>query len=154
MPNYDLASYVENFEIDTFKNLSKNMTLASKTKYGLDISIPRFSFDYDLSLKDDLKNLGITDAFNPDLADFSNISNERPLWVGDASHKANIEFTEKGVKASAVTVIHMSDGMALVDEEKPIEIKIDKPFMYLIRDKKTDEIWFMGTVYEPNARKK
>ena len=154
MPNDDLASYVENFEIDTLKNLSKNMTLASKTKYGLDISIPRFSFDYDLSLKDDLKNLGITYAFNPDLADFSNISNERPLWVGDASHKANIEFTEKGVKAAAVTVIHMSDGMALVDEEKPIEIKIDKPFMYLIRDKKTDEIWFMGTVYEPNARKK
>ena len=151
MPNDNLEIYVENFESDTLKNLSNNMTLASKTKYGLDISIPRFSFEYDLSLEDDLKNLGITDAFNSDLADFSNMSSRRPLWVGGALHKANIDFTEKGVKAAAVTVIYMTDGMALADEKKPIEIKIDKPFMYLIRDKKTSEIWFVGTVYEPNS---
>lgn len=151
MPNDSLASYVENFDTDTLENLSKNMTLASKTKYGLDISIPRFSFDYDLSLKDDLKKLGITDAFDRNLADFSNMSSRRPLWVGEALHKANIDFTEKGVKAAAVTVIVMTDGMMLADEKKPIEIKIDKPFMYLIRDKKTGEIWFVGTVYEPNS---
>ena len=153
MPNDNLANYVENFGTDTLKDISNNMTLASKTKYGLDISIPRFSFDYDLSLEDDLKNLGITDAFNPDLADFSNMSSRRPLWVGGALHKANIDFTEKGVKAAAVTVIYMTDGMALADEKKPIEIKIDKPFMYLIRDKKNGEIWFVGTVYEPNSWK-
>ena len=150
MPNDNLANYVKSFEADTLKNLSNNMTLASKTKYGLDISIPRFSFDYDLSLKDDLKKLGITDAFIPDLADFSNMSRS-PLWVSSALHKANIDFTEKGVKAAAVTVIVMTDGMMLADEKKPIEIKIDKPFMYLIRDKKTGEIWFVGTVYEPNS---
>ena len=151
MPNDSLASYVENFNTDTLENLSKNMTLASKTKYGLDISIPRFSFDYDLSLEDDLKKLGITDAFDPNLADFSNMSSIRPLWIGEALHKANIDFTEKGVKAAAVTVIVMTDGMMPADEKKPIEIKIDKPFMYLIRDKKTGEIWFVGTVYEPNS---
>ena len=151
MPNDNLANYVENFGTDTLKDISNNMTLASKTKYGLDISIPRFSFDYDLSLEDDLKKLGITDAFNPNLADFSNMSSKRPLCVGGALHKANIDFTEKGVKAAAITVIYMTDGMVLADEKKPIEIKIDKPFMYLIRDKKTGEIWFVGTVYEPNS---
>ncbi len=151
MPNNNLSDYVENFGEDTLKNITSNFTLASKTKYGLDISIPRFSFVYDLSLEDDLKNLGITDAFNKNLADFSNMSSKRPLWVGGALHKANIDFTEKGVKAAAVTVIYMTDGMALADENKPIEINIDKPFMYLIRDKKTDEIWFVGTVYEPNS---
>ena len=151
MPNENLSNYVENFETDTLKNITDNLTLASKTKYGLDISIPRFSFDYDLSLEDDLINLGITDAFNPNLADFSNMSSKSPLWVGGALHKANIDFTEKGVKAAAVTVIYMTDGMALANEKKPIEIKIDKPFMYLIKDKKTGEIWFVGTVYEPNS---
>lgn len=151
MPNEDLANYIGNFGTDTLKSINDNLTLASKTKYGLDISIPRFSFDYDLNLEDDLKTLEITDAFNPDLADFSNMSSKSPLWVGGALHKANIEFTEKGVKAAAVTVIYMTDTMALADEKKPIEIRIDKPFMYLIRDKKTGEIWFVGTVYEPNS---
>ena len=151
MPNEDLSNYIGNFGTDTLKSINDNLTLASKTKYVLDISIPRFSFDYDLNLEDDLKTLGITDAFNPDLADFSNMSSKSPLWVGGALHKANIDFTEKGVKAAAVTVIYMTDTMALADEKKPIEIRIDKPFMYLIRDKKTGEIWFVGTVYEPNS---
>ena len=151
MPNEDLSNYIGNFGTDTLKSINDNLTLASKTKYVLDIYIPRFSFDYDLNLEDDLKTLGITDAFNPDLADFSNMSSKSPLWVGGALHKANIDFTEKGVKAAAVTVIYMTDTMALADEKKPIEIRIDKPFMYLIRDKKTGEIWFVGTVYEPNS---
>lgn len=152
MPNEDLANYVENFETDTFKNISDNLILASETENGLDISIPRFSFDYDLDLEDNLKTLGITDAFNPDLADFSNMSSKSPLWVGGVLHKANIDFTEKGIKAAAVTVISMTDeSLELINKNKPIEIKIDKPFMYLIRDKKTGEIWFVGTVYKPNS---
>ena len=151
MPNNDLSNYVENFEEDTLKNITSNLTLASKTKNGLDIFIPRFSFDYELSLNDDLKTLGITDAFDENLADFSNMSSKRPLWVGGALHKANIDFTEKGVKAAAVTVIYMTDESIMINENKPIEIKIDKPFMYLIKDKKTNEIWFVGTVYEPNS---
>ena len=151
MPNNDLSNYVENLEEDTLKNITSNLTLASKTKNGLDIFIPRFSFDYELSLDDDLKTLGITDAFDENLADFSNMSSKRPLWVGGALHKANIDFTEKGVKAAAVTVIYMTDESIMINENKPIEIKIDKPFMYLIKDKKTNEIWFVGTVYEPNS---
>ena len=151
MPNNDLSNYVENFGEDTLNNITSNLTLASKTKNGLDIFIPRFSFDYELSLEDDLNTLGITDAFNPELADFSNMSSKKPLYVGGALHKANIDFSEKGVKAAAVTVIYMTEGMMIADENKPIEVKIDKPFMYLIKDKKTNEIWFIGTVYEPNS---
>ena len=79
------------------------------------------------------------------------MSSRRPLWVEGALHKANIDFTEKGVKAAAVTVIYMMDGAMMADKNKPIEIEINKPFMYLIKDKKTDEIWFVGTVYEPNS---
>ncbi len=152
MPNNDLSQYVENFEADTLKNITNNLTLASKTKNGLNISIPRFSFDYNLNLGDDLNTLGITDAFNADSADFSNMSSQK-LWVGRALHKANIDFTEEGVKAAATTVIHMTDKSMLANENKPIEVKIDKPFMYLIKDKETNEIWFVGTVYEPNSWK-
>ena len=73
------------------------------------------------------------------------------LYVSDALHKANIDFTEKGVKAAAVTAFVMKANMALpVEEKHPVEININKPFMFLIRDKNTKEIWFTGTVYEPN----
>lgn len=148
MPKNDLSKYVENFGMDTLKKIDANLTKASKTKHGLNISIPRFSFDYELSLKEDLINLGITDAFNDMLADFSNMSSIG-LYVSKALHKANIDFTEKGAKAVASTVIVMSINSMALEEESPIEVEIDKPFMYLIRDKKTGEIWFLGTVYEP-----
>ena len=151
MPNDNLSSYVENFGESTLKDITNKLKLASKTKNGLNIFMPRFSFDYELNFEDDLISLGITDAFNPNLADFSNMSSRRPLWVGDALHKANIDFTEKGVKAAAVTVIAMEDYAVIADKNEPIEVKIDKPFMYLIRDKQTNEIWFVGTVYEPNS---
>jgi len=149
MPEGNLSNYVETFSIDEFDNIIEKLKLASKTKNGLDILIPRFSFDYDLELKNDLIKLGITEAFDLGLADFSNISNTG-LYLSDALHKANIDFTEKGIKAAAATVIYMTDGMVL-EENKPIEINIDKPFLYIIRDKNTGEIWFVGTVYEPNS---
>lgn len=149
MPEKKLSEYVETFTIDEFEDIIEKTTLASKTKNGVDISIPRFSFEYNLRLKDDLIKLGITDAFDSNLADFSKMS-DTGLYASDALHKANIDFTEKGIKAAAVTVIIMQDNMALAKDE-PVEINIDKPFLYIIRDKSTNEIWFVGNVYEPNS---
>ena len=108
MPEENLSDYVENFTIDKFNNIIKKSTLASKAKNGVDISIPRYSFDYYLKLKNDLIKLGITDAFDANLADFSKMS-DTGLYVSDALHKANIDFTEKGIKAAAVTVIYLTD---------------------------------------------
>ena len=150
MPKENLENYVENFEVNTLQKITNNLTSASKTKNGLNIFIPRFSFDYELSLTEHLKSLNITDAFNHNLADFSNMSNLSPFWVSEALHKANIDFSEKGVKAAAATVIYMTDSAAIAKKE-PITVKINKPFMYLIKDKQTNAIWFVGTVYEPNS---
>lgn len=155
MPKGNLSDYIEDFSMEDLNNIIEKSTPASESKNGVNISIPKFSFDYNLNLKEDLMKLGITDAFDKDLADFSNMyyydEIDNRLFVGDALHKANIDFTEKGIKASAVTVILMTDTMAIMEENKPIEIKIDKPFLYVIRDKNTGEIWFIGTVYEPNS---
>ena len=153
MPNKDLSGYIEKFKKDDLNTITDKLKLASETKNGLAIQMPRFSFDYSLQLKNDLKTLGITDAFDKNVADFSNMSNKK-LWVGDALHKANIEFTEKGVKAAAVTVIYMTCEAIIEEPEKPVEIKIDKPFMFVIREKNSKDIWFVGTVYEPNLWEK
>ena len=149
MPDENLSDYIENFSTDKLDNIIEKSTLASKTRNGVYILIPRFSMDYNLELKNDLIELGITDAFDEKLADFSMIS-DRNLYVSDALHKANIDFTEKGIKAAATTVIYMTCEASIM-EAKPVEININKPFLYVIRDKNTGEIWFLGTVYEPNS---
>lgn len=150
MPEDNLSEYIETFNMGEFDTILENLTLASETKNGVKISIPKFSFDYDLSLKDDLMELGITDAFNENLADFSNIS-DTELFVSDASHKADIDFTEEGIKAAAVTVITIKSTASIGENNEPEEIKIDRPFLFFIKDKSTNEIWFVGTVYEPNS---
>lgn len=149
MPNKDLSKYIEKFEIKDLENIVSKMVPASETEDGIDVSIPKFSYEYDLELKKDLIELGITDAFDAFSADFDNMSEDEQLFVGDALHKANIEFSEDGIKAAAVTVFAMTDGMAPY-YPNPIEIKINKPFIYFIRDKKTGEVWFVGSVYKPN----
>lgn len=156
MPNSDLTQYVDSLTMSEIEEITKNLNLASNTKAGVKINIPKFEFDYDLDLKADLMSLGITDAFDEFLADFSNMANldetQKNLYVSDALHKANIEFSEEGVKAAAVTVFGMmGDTLIGVENEIPIEININNPFVFLIRDKNTKEIWFIGTVYEPNS---
>jgi len=156
MPKENLSSYVESVSKEQIEQIDKNLKLASDTQDGVNVRIPKFKFSYDLKLKDDLINLGIKDAFNKDKADFSKMADakelDQKLYVSDALHKADIEFTEKGVKAAAVTVFVMRAlGAAMPRESYPVNIIINKPFMFVIRDKNTKDIWFTGTVYEPNA---
>ena len=76
---------------------------------------------------------------------------EANLYVSGAIHKANIDFTEKGVKAAAVTVFGMEVSAMIPEEkDKPIDITLYKPYMYVIVDKKTNDIWFAGAVFTPN----
>ena len=48
---------------------------------------------------------------------------------------------------AALTTAHIL--IAIPDETTVIYLKFDKPFMFIIRDKENDEVWFTGTVYEP-----
>lgn len=149
MPKEDLKGYIQNITEDDLKDIEENLKKPSGSNKKVNIEIPKFEFDYDLNLKEDLINLGIEDAFNKN-ADFSNIS-EKKLYIGAAIHKANIEFSEKGTKAAAVTVLAMLTDALMPAESKPIVVSIDHPFLYLIKDKETGEVWFVGTVYEPNS---
>ena len=61
------------------------------------------------------------------------------------------DFSESGIKAAAVTAFAMTFGSALpTSQPQPTIIKLDHPFLFLIRDKNNGTIWFLGTVYQPN----
>ena len=158
--NTSLDNFIENMEandINTLINNLKPMELSSfKEGYITEISgyIPMFKMDYELDLISDLKTLGITSVFDKS-AQLSNITSDK-AYITDASHSANIEFSNDGIKAAAATIVggagDVTDPNFDYFFEIPIEkidLTFDKPFMYLIRDKETGEIWFAGTVYEP-----
>ena len=148
MPNENLYEYINNFSLIQLEDIISKLKPASYEKGGIDVSIPKFSFEYDLSLKEDLKKLGIQDAFAEGVANFSNMAKER-LFVKEALHKANIEFKENGIKAAAATALMMNMESMIIAPKEPLEVTIDKPFIFVIKDKNTSEIWFVGAMYEP-----
>ena len=151
MPSGDLDEYIGTVDQSQVSNVIDNFIPASDPKDGVIINIPKFKFDYQLKFGEDLQALGIQAAFNKDTADFSNMASE-PLYVGQAVHKANIDFSEDGIKAAAVTTFAMMATSAAGPEEEPqpIIINIDHPFLFLIRDADNGTVWFTGAVYQPN----
>lgn len=129
-------------------NLSNILNNLHNDGVKVSVSIPRFEFKYGFSLVDDLKVLGVKEAFDRIDANFDNMS-RKGLYVGDVLHKADIKFSEKGIKAAAATVILMYDKNAIEEPVETVYLNFNKPFMYVIRDKNTGEVWFTGTVYEP-----
>ena len=149
MPSGNLTDYVNNLNISDIEEKLANSTSASATEEGIEIYIPKFKFEYSLDFVNDLKKLGIEKAFNRNVADFSNMASD-PLYLSDAIHTANIDFSEEGVKAAAITVFIMDAVTAMPREEEPVIINIDHPFFFMIRDKNNGAIWFTGAVYQPN----
>lgn len=127
--------------------------------YRIQGLIPLFQFEYQLNLLEDLKKLGITDVFEDSKADLSKLSKEHS-YVGYVAHKANIDFSNEGIKASAVTGLggygaaHGCEFEYLWDlPVEEIDLNFDHPYFFLIRDKSSGEVWFSGTVYQPTEWK-
>jgi len=120
-------------------------------------SIPFFKYDYELDLMKDLESLGVKSVFDINKADLSKMLQDEKQFIGEASHKATIEFTNDGIKAAAVTTMGGMGGAGCFidfDHEYPvpveeIDLTFNKPYMYIIRDKDTGEVWFTGSVYNP-----
>lgn len=121
-------------------------------------NIPVFSYEYEMNLSQELPKIGINDVFDKNKADLSNlVKNSKEAYISDASHKANIEFSNEGIKAAAATQMGGAGSTRggfdyLFDVPvKIIDLTFDKPYMYIIRDKADGEVWFVGTVYEPTV---
>jgi len=162
MPKQEkLDSFIQNSSASTINTLINNLkdlkleNFMSGKITKITGFIPLFNFDYELALKADLQKLGITDVFDSNYADLSNITSEKNTYIDTATHKANIEFSNEGIKAAAATQeVGLGNATCQFEHiyEVPVEvidITFDNPYMFLIRDKKTGEVWFTGTVYEP-----
>lgn len=154
MPQNGLRDYIKNFSLKDLEFLRKKFISIRDNHQDVQILMPKFSINYELKLQDDLKNQGMTDAFDREKANFSGISSnyQNNYWVKKILHKASIDVVECGIKAASTTVVSGVDGCAMPRIRERIVIKINKPFLFFIRNKNNGEIIFTGTVYKPETR--
>lgn len=103
------------------------------------LEMPKFKLEYEAALKEVLTDLGMGIAFAPGRADFSGIQAGGGLWIDKVKHKTFIEVDEKGTEAAAVTSVS-------VVESLPPSIRIDRPFLFVIREQHSGSILFVGKV--------
>lgn len=120
--------------------------LAAMQPTSVNLSLPKFSFTRDFGLADQLVGLGMSDAFDPNLADFSGMTGERDLFISDVIHKAFVAVDEEGTEAAAATAVIMETASARISE---IIFTADRSFIFLIRDTISGQILFMGRVVNP-----
>jgi serpin B len=118
---------------------------------NVDLTLPKFTFEYDLGLKGWLQKLGMKDAFNPAQADLSGMDGSRDLYITDVLHKAFVAVDEAGTEAAAATAVII--GLTSMPVEQPIAFKADRPFIFLIRDIPTGTILFLGNMMNPAPAK-
>ena len=111
--------------------------------------IPKFETEFSIDLIPPLQTLGIHDAFDKDLANFSGMGSfdspwER-LYINSILHKSFFSIGEKGTKAGASTIIGMEKSASSVNPEEAKEVILDRPFLYMIVDYENRFPIFIGT---------
>lgn len=108
-------------------------------------SLPKFTSQYSTKLKPVLKTLGMTDAFSPELADFSGLGSHADgnIYINEVIHKTFITVDERGTKAGAAAMVEMMAETALMETKT---VALNRPFVYMLVDCKTSVPVFMGVV--------
>lgn len=135
------------------------------------LKMPRFQMEIESELRDTLSEMGMPNAFIPGVADFSGIADSdqagegNGIFTSSVAHKAFIEVNEKGTEAAAVTAwdgcqyweeeispgVFVTAESCVVSEPQPVEMTIDRPFIFFLRDKGAGVILFIGRVLDPRG---
>jgi len=114
------------------------------------LQLPRFRMEFGVhDMKQELmSSFGVREAFAGDGA-FLAMSDDRDLRVSSVLHKAVVEVSEEGTRAAAVTAGNMMVASIEIDPEPPVEVTVDRPFLFLIRSKDDGLLLFAGAIANP-----
>ncbi len=112
------------------------------------VRLPKFEFSSDVGLKPVLTKLGMMSAFEPQIADLSGMDGTKNLYIQDVLHKAFVAVDEQGTEAAAATAVIVGTTSAPLE---PKSFEADRPFIFLIRDRVTGTVLFLGRVLDPTA---
>lgn len=137
----NIDEFESNFTLDNYDELKDSMN----KDYVLDLWMPKYNFETKAQLNEPLQDMGLVDAFQSDVADFSGMS-DMSLSISDVVHQAYIGVNEKGTEAAAATIVGVEEEALETD----IQLKINHPFLFFIEDSRTGCILFMGKVEDPS----
>jgi serpin B len=109
----------------------------------IQVSMPKYTLEYEIELSAVLEALGMAEAFKPTVADFSNLVTRSDAYISAVKHKTFVQVNEEGTEAAAATSVEVG-----VTSAPPI-ILIDRPFLVAIRERLSGTILFLGKVVNP-----
>lgn len=133
------AAFEAALEAATLRQIVANLSYTR-----LSLSMPKFEFKWGESLVPILKALGMIKAFGMWEADFSGIDGDYDLFISEVMHKSFVAVDEEGTEAAAATGVVVD-----LTAAPTISMRINRPFIFLIRDRATNAILFLGRVVNP-----
>ncbi|MCR5609710.1 MAG: hypothetical protein K6G26_11680, partial [Lachnospiraceae bacterium] len=147
--NYKLKEFIEKIYFEDINTIIDNEISASESAEGNGIYVimPSYHHDYSIDLVNDLKALGIKKIF-ANYPDLSGITNDH-IAISTIKQKADITFSDIGLMTNANPIYYeMKNNLKNTTINRPVLV-FNKPYIYIIRDSDTKEVWFVGTVYNP-----
>jgi serpin B len=121
--------------------------LAQTHQLEVYVTLPKFKLTAEFKLEDELSEMGMPLAFSEE-ADFSGMDGKKELFLGNVIHKAFVEVNEEGTEAAAATAVVVAKSDDGPERQLPV-FRADHPFVFLIRDTRTESILFLGRVVNP-----
>ncbi len=137
--NNTVDKIINNMDIVDYNNYIQNM-YPSK----MEVQMPKFKIEFKEYLKEILIGMGMEKAFSQQ-ADFSGINGTGGLFIDDVIHQSFVEVDEKGTEAAAATVVIINESAA------GNFFFANKPFVFVIRDNRTNSILFIGKMMNPTS---
>jgi serpin B len=144
----DLAGLEKKF---TSENVNKWLSQLRKEDDAR-ITIPKFKMTSKFDLEKTLPEMGMKDLFSAGVADLSGMTGSKNLFISQVIHKAFVDVNEEGTEAAAATAIIARPTSAPIKPRTPPVFTADHPFLFVIRDNRSESILFMGRVSDPSAK--
>lgn len=138
--------------LDTLTGEKLQALLSNPGNVTVRAGIPKFELEYDVQMSEILEAMGMTDAFNGTLADFSGTgtSTEGNLYISRVLHKTYICVDGKGTRAGAATVVEEVCESAAMEPDFYV-VNLDRPFAYMLIDTQRNLPFFIGTMLDPSG---
>lgn len=136
----DINEFISNLNRENW-----NSWLTKFSKQSGSLFLPKFKIEYDLEMNDVLKALGMPKAFT-DAANFSRMTKRQKLYISNVIHKTFVDVNEEGTEAAAVTVVEMR----LTSFKPGFSMRVNRPFVFAIKEKERNSILFIGKIVNPN----
>jgi serpin B len=141
LPSNNLSDFYQRFTHSVWEEMTTALNNAEEWSSFI-VSLPKFSFEYETLLNDQLKAMGMLDAFVPVIANLSGISDAN-IYVDFVKQNIFVDVNEEGTEAAAVTTI------AINEYSMGLMFVVDKPFVFAIRERTTNTLLFIGSVADP-----